>query len=264
MAAKINSLSAHVSRARRLGQLDQFGNAAVEVLHEHVIRIIAKAIIAQGDIWRVLDDLLAPSPKLFEPDVSNVGIGQSSLQGFAIEVRQTARHGEGTNIQQGLYGVGLHNRDEFVQGAGGMTDAVEGCHNLVSPQRRRTGVAPAHFSATCVRAFATASSCSGKTVRRSISTRPSSTLAMIAGSEARKRPESSSALITSQVIASNRVGSTAEGAAPPPITHSPSRTSTNNLEDRSLFATASARVPISSFDKRIMRSAGIASCCPFT
>src|ERR1700690_1536750 len=79
MAVKIISLGAHVSGARLLGQFDQFGNAATEFLCEHVIRVIAKAVVAQRQVGRVIADLLAPPTKLFEPDVPNPGSGQGPL-----------------------------------------------------------------------------------------------------------------------------------------------------------------------------------------
>ena len=47
VAVKIHALGTHLSRARVLGQLDQFGDAALEVLGEHVIGIVAEAVVAQ-------------------------------------------------------------------------------------------------------------------------------------------------------------------------------------------------------------------------
>src|SRR5579871_4107720 len=96
-------------------------------------------------------------------------------------------------------------------------------------------------------ASATTRSCSGNTVRRSIRTRPSSTRAMMGGSEFRSLAKSSSALKPSRVNASSRVGRTEEGAAPPPTTDSPSMISICifRAPERRLSTSAAARAPIS-------------------
>src|ERR1700674_3343132 len=90
MAAKIHAFGAHVSSARLRGQFDQFGDAAMEILREHVVGIIAEAVIAKRDVGRVVAELLASSAKLLEPEVPNPGLGQGFLQSLAIEMRQAA------------------------------------------------------------------------------------------------------------------------------------------------------------------------------
>src|SRR5208282_1504032 len=106
-------------------------------------------------------------------------------------------------------------------------------------------------------------SCSGNTVRRSTRTRPSSTRATMGGMLARRRALSSSALRSIWVSAIRRVGKTAEGAAPPPITDSPSMNSSLRADfgwaDLTSETTFSARHSISYFDSRSMRSTGTAS-----
>src|ERR1700732_4269861 len=77
-----------------------------------------------------------------------------------------------------------------------------------------------------LKAAASEASWEGNTVRRSSSTRPSSILAMIGGSFARKRAANSSTLRSLQVTATRRLGNTEDGAAPPPSTESPSINST--------------------------------------
>src|SRR5208282_374793 len=135
MTAKINALGAHVSGARLLSQFNQFGNATLEVWREHVIRIVAEAVIAQGDVGRVVADLLAASTELFEPDVADSGLRKLFLQRFTVEMGQAARHGKGANVEQGLNGVGLQNCNEFIQRTGGVSDGVEGCHYFVSSRK---------------------------------------------------------------------------------------------------------------------------------
>src|SRR5579863_2976720 len=124
MAVKINSLGAHVSRARLFSQFDQLGDAALKLLCQHVICIVAKTVIAQCEVGRVVANLLAPSTKIFEPDVTNSGVEESLFERLAIEMRQAPRHGKGANIHQGLDGVGLQDCDEFIQWARGMSDGV--------------------------------------------------------------------------------------------------------------------------------------------
>src|SRR5271165_372300 len=110
-----------------------------------------------------------------------------------------------------------------------------------------------------VSAVFNASSCSENTVRKSSSTRPSATRATMGGSQERRRAANSSALRSSQLNASRRVGRTEEGAAPPPITDSPSVISIFILDERACAASDSARWPISSFVSRIICNAGMAS-----
>jgi hypothetical protein len=43
-------------------------------------------------------------------------------------MRQAAGHGEGTDIYQGLYAVGLEDGNKFIERAGGMADGVKGSH----------------------------------------------------------------------------------------------------------------------------------------
>ena len=80
MTVKINSLGAHVCRARLSGKIDQFVDAALKFLGEHVIRIVAEAVIAQCDVGRVVADLLAASTELFEPDVADSGLDRKSTR----------------------------------------------------------------------------------------------------------------------------------------------------------------------------------------
>src|ERR1700691_1428561 len=107
----------------------------------------------------------------------------------------------------------LQGRHKFIERAGGVADGIEGCHGCLRSQFR---------DASNVERLA---SCSGKTVRKSSRTRPSSTRAITGGRLARRRMLSSSALRSEGVNAIRRVGKTAEGAAPPPITESPSTSS---------------------------------------
>src|ERR1019366_209813 len=102
-------------------------------------------------------------------------------------------------------------------------------------------------------------SCSGNTVRRSTRTRPSSTRAITGGELARRRAFSWSALRSAWVSAIRRVGKTADGAAPPPMTDSPSRSSSLSFVPAIPETIFPARRAISSFDRRIMRSTGTAS-----
>src|SRR5579859_3615675 len=104
------------------------------------------------------------------------------------------------------------------------------------------------------------SSLGAKTVRKSSSTRPSSTRVMIGGAPRRSRAASSSALSESAVTASRKVGSVDVGADPPPTSDSPATISVFRcFAELTLSCTASARKRTSSGGMRSMRKKGTAS-----
>src|ERR1700730_9346306 len=102
MALKVDALGAHVSSPRVLGNLDQLSGCAFELRCEHVIGVISEAVVMQRYIGRIWQGLLSPAAEFFYPEISDSSLRQSFFQRFAIEVRQSARHGEGADINQRL------------------------------------------------------------------------------------------------------------------------------------------------------------------
>ena len=51
--------------------------------------------------------------------------GKLFSEGFAVELRQAARHGEGADIDEGLDLVSLQSFGEVIERAGGVSDGVE-------------------------------------------------------------------------------------------------------------------------------------------
>jgi hypothetical protein len=51
--------------------------------------------------------------EIFLPDVLDAGFRQLQFEILAIEVRVTARHREGANVDQGFDAVGMEGFDEF-------------------------------------------------------------------------------------------------------------------------------------------------------
>src|SRR5262249_34919822 len=111
--------------------------------------------------------------------------------------------------------------------------------------RRGVGGSPVRFGAAnhpppplFIQLCTIPSSSLANTVRKSITTRPSCTRAITGISPARSRVCKSSALTPRSAIVSRRVGSVDDGAAPPPMTDSPSTSSTSIPLSRSLSAKA--------------------------
>src|SRR5208283_2197916 len=244
------ALGAHVGGARVFCQSHEFGDCLLELRRQHIVGIVAEALVAQRDVRRLLMSLLAVSAQRLHPEITNPCFGQTLLQRLPIKLRQPPRHREGPNINQSLNLMRPQRGDQFVDSASRVSDGVENSHGF----SMRKG-----YEAIPRRDAAINSSCSANTVRRSSSTRSSSTRVMIGGSDALSRAANSSGPKSEWDNAISRVGKTAVGAAPPPITDSPSITSTVIFGDRACAARASARLPISSFVSRIIFSVGMAS-----
>src|SRR5208337_1230851 len=89
---------------------------------------VAEAGIAQRRVGRILATRLAVSAKSLHPDIPDALFRQRMLQRLAIKMWQATRHREGADIDQRLDAVRLQNRHEFIEGACGMADGVEGRH----------------------------------------------------------------------------------------------------------------------------------------
>ncbi len=74
----------------------------MELIGQHVVRVIAKALIAQREVGRVVESLLAIAAELLYPDIPDFALLERLLQRFAIEVLQTARYRKSANIYERL------------------------------------------------------------------------------------------------------------------------------------------------------------------
>src|SRR3984893_9150934 len=102
MALKVDALGAHVSSPRVLGNVAQLRGCALDLLSQHGSGAISEAVVRQRYIGRIWQGLLSPAAEFFYPEISDSSLRQSFFQRFAIEVRQSARHGEGADINQRL------------------------------------------------------------------------------------------------------------------------------------------------------------------
>src|SRR5579864_13052 len=132
MAVEVHSFRAHVSGAGLLPKADEFGKRVFEVRGEHVVRIIAEAVIAQREVRRVRERFLPAPTQFFHPDVPGSSFRQGIRQRLSVEVRQSARHWESTNIKEGLNGVCTKGFDQLFQTARGMADGEESGHEGLS------------------------------------------------------------------------------------------------------------------------------------
>ncbi len=124
-----------------LRELQQPSDAIRKFRRQHVVGIVAKRIIAQSGIRRIIANLLALPTQFFHPDVGDVVLRQLDFQRLPIEVRHPARHGERANVDQRADAVSLQRSDKFVERARGMTDSVDGGHYSVEMGGARlTGV----------------------------------------------------------------------------------------------------------------------------
>src|SRR6476660_8440768 len=76
MAVEIDALGAHVGGGRLFGQPDQFGRGVLESRGQHIVGIVAKTGMAQGDVRGVVANGLAPAAQLLHPDVSDSSRGR--------------------------------------------------------------------------------------------------------------------------------------------------------------------------------------------
>lgn len=137
MTVEIKPLGAHVGSAIVLGQFDKLGRTALELRSEHMVGVVAKALVAQGDVRRIIANFLAASAKFFQPNVINSVRRQRTLQRFAIKVREAPRRGQRANVNNSADLMGMEHRKKIVQGARGMADGVESRHGIISTQRHR-------------------------------------------------------------------------------------------------------------------------------
>jgi hypothetical protein len=130
---EVDAFGAHVGSWGLFGQFDKFIDASPKFGREHVVGIIAEAVVTQGDVRRVSADFFTTSAEGGDPQITNAILHETLFQRITIEMGQTARHGDGADIDQGLYGMSLQRGDEVVEGASGMTDGVERCQEAISP-----------------------------------------------------------------------------------------------------------------------------------
>src|SRR5579862_4249406 len=75
---------------------------------------------------RFVGRLLPITAKSFHPDIANPSRRQRLLQRFAIELGQSARHGEGSDIDECFDLVCAKRGDQFLESSCGVADSVEG------------------------------------------------------------------------------------------------------------------------------------------
>lgn len=102
MAAEVHSLSAHDCDWPLITDLQQLVYAIFELFGQHVIGIIPKRFVSQGNIRRFLERPLSSTAELSEPSVFDSRLGQFRLQTLAVEVRQATGHGKSANIDERL------------------------------------------------------------------------------------------------------------------------------------------------------------------
>jgi len=100
MAMKPDPFGAHAGGARLLRQVDQFGGRLFKLWCQHVIGVVPKAGAAQGDVGRVVANLLAKAAQGFHPDVSHACLGHGLLERLTIETWQATRDRERPDVRQ--------------------------------------------------------------------------------------------------------------------------------------------------------------------
>src|SRR5919201_5124989 len=109
MAVKEYSLRAHDDGALLLRNLYRFAGSFVEGIRHHVIRIIAKRLVAQTDIGGVLELFTSPATQVLFPQILNSYRRQRLRHVLTVKMRQPARHWESANINQARHGVAAKN-----------------------------------------------------------------------------------------------------------------------------------------------------------
>src|ERR1700677_605946 len=130
MAAEVDALGTHIRGARGVRSLQQFGYGLFELRRQRVVGIVAEARIAERNMGRIFSRCFAVPAQSFHPEIVDALLWQPRLERLAIEVRQTPGQWEGADVYQPLDTVRLQGRHEFIEGASGMADGIEGCHGI--------------------------------------------------------------------------------------------------------------------------------------
>ena len=125
MAIEEEPLGAHVRGPRLIGELEQVGDRALELRREHVVGIIAEALVAQRNVWRLFENLLAVATQRRHREVRDSRPGQALFQRIAIVLRQPPRPGKRADVYESLNVMRPQSTDQVGDGAGGVSDGVE-------------------------------------------------------------------------------------------------------------------------------------------
>jgi hypothetical protein len=135
VTVEINAFRAHVGRERLVSQPYQFARCARKFSRQHVVGIIAEAVVAKGDVWRVFQNLLAVSTESLHPDVPNFRRRQRLRERVAVELWKPSRRRKGSNIHQRSDLVCTERLDQFFERASGMSDGVQSRQRLLVARR---------------------------------------------------------------------------------------------------------------------------------
>jgi len=117
-----HGLGAHHSQRPLLRQLVKLGQAALEIIRQHVIRISSKARVAPRFIRGSFAGALAQSAEARQVNVSDARPLKGIAQLLAVELRVAARPGDGANVREGGDPVKSKQLDEFLLGASRVAD----------------------------------------------------------------------------------------------------------------------------------------------
>jgi hypothetical protein len=140
---EVNSLGAHVGSTRAFSQCHQLCGCSLEFRRQHVVCIVSEAVVSQSDVRRLRQCFLSASAQLFHPDILDSHGRQWAFQALAVEMRETARHRKGSDVDKSPDGMGLKGRNKLIQGSCGVPDGVEGSQAqsrslyVTSPERSR-------------------------------------------------------------------------------------------------------------------------------
>jgi hypothetical protein len=125
VALKIQTLGTHVDRGGSVGKRDEFVYGMLELRRKHVVGIVAKALVAKRNIWRIVEDLLPVAAERFHPNVVHPGRCKALLKRLAVELRQPSGSRESADVDQSLNLMRAQHRDQIVNGTGRMSDGVK-------------------------------------------------------------------------------------------------------------------------------------------
>ena len=117
-----HGLRTHHGHGPLFRQLEKLGQAALEIIRQHVIRISSKARVAPGFVTRSFADALAQSAEARQVNVSDARPLKGIAQLLAVELWVAARPGDGANVSERAYPVKSKQLDEFLLGASRVAD----------------------------------------------------------------------------------------------------------------------------------------------
>src|SRR6478609_2300253 len=98
MAMEVHAFGAHIGGWGVLAQVDEAVDRLLERGRQHVVGVVAEAVVPQPDVRRIGENSVSPSTQFLHPNVLDPCFWQGFFERLTIEIRKPARPGERSNV----------------------------------------------------------------------------------------------------------------------------------------------------------------------